>query len=160
MEKFIAGITFIGSMVGLATGLFVLFDRLFKGRPVAYFTVRGEGEQKEAVVSINNIGQHDIVILSVKCDPQVYFFVKEVETRDLIKGAMGEVPSFILAHGKERDLYFAAFIENGVAKDLKPQKISIRIDWRPGNSTWLWQYPVIVRTDTNTVRKFGLREYD
>jgi hypothetical protein len=153
-------IKLVGSIVGLLTGLFVFFDRILRGRPIAYFTVRGEGESKEAVVCVRNASQHDILVFAVEASPSVYFFVMKNDTRDVIKGAMGKLPQFILPRESDKDVFLGNFFENNVPKDLKPQKVRIKISWRRGNMTWVPQIPVIVWTDTETVKKFGLREYD
>jgi hypothetical protein len=58
-------IKLVGSVVGLITGAFVVYDRWAKSRPVASFTVitvPEQGTRKLAAIRITNIGDYDIAV--------------------------------------------------------------------------------------------------
>ncbi len=159
METTVAIFTFVGAMVGFITGIFVLAEKLLRGRPLAFFTVIGEGDNKEAVLRIRNVSKRDIFILSVKATPEVYFFVKDGGLKEVIRGAMGRLPYLILPSETSADLSLANHFENNVPKDLKAKRVRVRISWRRGNLMWFYQLPVYVLLDTELVKKFGLKEY-
>ena len=148
----------IGAFVGLLSGLFLLYDRYAKGRPIASFTVREQGTRKVACIRTTNIGGHDIAIIDASVKPEVYFLAEDLEVGTLVKGSMGHRPYFLLKPHEEQELVIAPRVKDGVALELKPQNVVFRIAWRRCNATWLPQIPVYVWTSTTTIRKYALEK--
>jgi hypothetical protein len=98
----IEGIKLIGSLVGLATGVFVFFDRILKGRPIASLTITEDAGRKLVCIRVSNISPYDVAIVAMKVKPAVYFLTESLGARKLIEGAIGYRPSFMLKPGKER----------------------------------------------------------
>jgi hypothetical protein len=154
----IEAIKLVGSIVGLLTGIFTVYDRYVRGRPIASLSFGTEGTRKYARIRIGNGGAHEMVVLSVKCSPDVYRLSSDMETRNVIQAAMGREQFFTLKPSESSELFLVSRVVNGLALEVKPQRVTFSISWRRGNSTWLPQIPVFVRTDTQTIRKFGLEQ--
>ena len=147
--------TSIGVLFGWLSGLFLLYDRYAKGRPIASFTVKDEGTRKLGCIRITNISDYDIAIIDACVKPEVYFLTEDMETRTLLYGAGGRRPTFLLKPRQEKELIIAPLYTNGTARHLKDQNVTFRISWRRGNTTWLPQMPVYVRANTSTIRQYA-----
>lgn len=56
----------LGSIVGLLTGVFTIWDKYCNGRPIVSLSVSDEGIKKPSPrIRIKNVGSHDICILSI-----------------------------------------------------------------------------------------------
>jgi hypothetical protein len=152
----IEAIKLIGSIVGLLTGIFTVYDRYVRGQPIASLSFGTEGTRKYARIRIGNGGPHEAAILNITCTPDVYRLSQDMETRNIVQAVMGREPFFTLKPGENRELFLISRVENGLALEVKPQRVTFAISWRRGNSTWLPQKPIYVRTDTQTIRKFSL----
>jgi hypothetical protein len=53
-DMLLSAFTTFGALVGLITGVFTFWDRLAKGRPIAYLTFNGEGDHVSPRLLINN----------------------------------------------------------------------------------------------------------
>jgi hypothetical protein len=116
------------------------------------------GARKIAAIRITNTGDYDIAVLNATVTPRVYFSTEDMEVRTPLQGAAGQEPSFLLKPWEDKQLFIAPHFENGIARELTPQRVSFRIAWRRCNATWLPQVPVFVRTNTTTIRRFALEE--
>jgi hypothetical protein len=152
----IEAIKLIGSIVGLMTGTFVVYDRWAKSRPVASFTVIKQGTRELAAIRIINIGDYDIAIQNATVRPSVYFLTEDMEVRSLLEGAEGQEPYFMLKPREEKQLIIVPHYSDGTARDLTQQNVRFRFSWRRCNATWLPQIPVFVWTSTSTIRKYTL----
>ena len=146
----------VGALVGFLSGLFLLYDRYAKGRPIVSFTVKDEGTRKLACIRITNIGDYDIAIIDACVKPEVYFLTEDIEVRTLVEGATGKRPSFMLKPRQEKELVIAPLFKDGIAREVQAQNVTFRISWRRCNVTWLPQMPLYVRTSTATIRKYAL----
>jgi hypothetical protein len=148
----------IGAISGLLSGLFLLYDRYAKGRPIASFTVRQQATRKVACIRVTNIGDHDVAIIDATVTPAVYFLTEDLEVGTLLEGAAGQRPYFMLKPREEKELVIAPRFRNGVALEVQSQNVTFRIYWRRCNATWLPQIPVYVLTNTATIRKYALEK--
>jgi hypothetical protein len=148
----------IGSVVGLLAGVFVVYDRWAKSRPIASLTVNNRGPRKIAAIRISNIGDYDIAVTDATVRPSVYFLTEDLEVRSLLEGSHGQRPYFMLKPREEKELVIAPHFTNGVAREIVPQRIAFCISWRRCNATWLPQIPVFVLTSTSTIRKYALEK--
>jgi hypothetical protein len=153
----IEAIKTLGSFVGLLTGLVVFYDRLVKGRPIASLTTTHNGR---ACIRISNPSSYDIAVLAAKVLPPVYSLGDD-DLLSAITAAVDVVPSFMLkpfmlkpGEAKELTLVPIPIYKDNLPLDPTPQRVTIKISWLRGNSTWLWQAPVCVCTTTKTVREF------
>ena len=148
----------IGSASGLLSGLFLLYDRYAKGRPIASFTVTEERTSKQARIRVTNVSEYDIAIIDATVKPQVYGLTDTMGTRDLIEAAAGKRPSAILKPRENKELIIVPLFTDGVAREVIAQNVTFCLSWRRCNATWLPQIPVYVRTSTTTIRKYALHD--
>jgi hypothetical protein len=81
--------------------------------------------------------------------------------RRLMRGAAGRSPYFMLKSGESKELKIAPMCnKDGLPLEITPHTVTFLIFWRRGKATWLPQIPVVVRTSTRTIRKYGLEEED
>jgi hypothetical protein len=81
-----------------------------------------------------------------------------MEVKNIVRGAAGRKHLFMLKPNESKELVIAPIIKNGVALEVRPHNVCFEFHWRRGNATWLPQFPVRVRTNTATIRKYGLEE--
>jgi hypothetical protein len=146
----------IGSIVGLLTGIFLIFDRYMRGRPIATLSFPVELGKASARIRIKNVGNHDVAILGVSVSGDVYGFANDLETINIARATVGRDQFFTLKPDETRELFLVSRFANGIPLELQPKKIQFIISWRRCNSTWLPQIPVFIFSDTTTIRKFGL----
>jgi hypothetical protein len=148
-------LTWLGSMAGLLSGAFLLYDRFAKGRPIASLTVKDDQGPRDLVcIRVTNIGDYDIAVIDASVSPKIYFLTEDMEARTLIEGALGHRPSFMLKPRQEKELRIAPHFKDAVPLEAQDKNVTFRISWRRCNMTWLPQVPVCVRTSTPTIRKY------
>jgi hypothetical protein len=147
----------LGSFVGLLTGAVFFYDRFAKGRPIAYLSFKDD-ENKSAFLRIENPGTSGIAVFDIGVSPDVFGLAEDLERRNLLKAASGSPISFILAPGAGKELFVASKFQHGLPLELNANRITFRIFWRRGNSTWIPQIPVSVRTNMQTIRAFSLEK--
>lgn len=149
-----------GAIVGFVGGSIVLFDRYYKGRPIASLSTMDDEGTRRICIRIKNTTAYDIAVLDLIVKPPLYHLAESLETRNLIRGAMGQSPKFLLKPGEEKNLIIAPLFDGGLALEVKrPGRVNFYIKWRSGNSTWFWRRAVPVCTHTETVRLFGLPKH-
>jgi hypothetical protein len=94
----------VGSIMGLLSFPFFLYDRYAKWRPVASLTVRLEGARKVPCIRVSNPTPYDLMVLGSATKPKVYYLTENTETREIIAGSMGRTPSFVLKAGESKEL--------------------------------------------------------
>jgi hypothetical protein len=60
----------VGSFVGLLTGVFLIYDRYAKGRPIASLTILMDGTRKIPCIRISNITPYDFAITDTRVRPK------------------------------------------------------------------------------------------
>jgi hypothetical protein len=68
-----SGFTAFGAFVGLLTGIFTLWDRLARGRPIACLAFGQMDAVPVPLLRISNPGDYSIFILSASITPNVFF---------------------------------------------------------------------------------------
>jgi hypothetical protein len=153
-------LTLVGSVVGLATGIFTVWDRWVRGRPLAWVTAeRVIAGKFEAAVCIKNPGPGDVLIQEVRVypkTPQIYGVAKDHSLRGITSSLSGTDVNVLLRPDEERLL---PIIE--LPKDLdKPLDTSSRwvcflIYWCKTSSTWLPQPPIFRMTSSDYIKRIA-----
>lgn len=152
-------LTTLGAIIGFIGGAIVLFDRYYKGRPIASLSTMDDDGKKRICIRVKNTTAYDIAVLGLEVKPALYFLVENMETRSLIRGTKGKSPAFLLQPDETKHLIIAPLIQDGLALEVKkPGRVNFYVKWRSGNSTWVWRRSVPVCTHTETVRLFGLTD--
>jgi hypothetical protein len=149
----------LGAIVGFIGGGIVLFDRYYKGRPIASLSMMDDEGTRRICIRIKNITAYDIAILNLEVKPPIYHLAENLNTRTIIKGVMGQPPRLLLGPDEERRLIIAPLYDGGLAREVsRAGRVNFYVNWRSGNSTWWWRRAVPVCTHTETIRAFGLPE--
>jgi hypothetical protein len=149
----------LGAIVGFIGGGIVLFDRYYKGRPIASLSMMDDEGKRRICIRIKNTTAYDIAIVNLIVKPQIYHLAENLNTRTIIKGVMGKCPKFLLRPDTEINLIIAPLFDGVVAREAsRAGRVNFHVHWRSGNSTWWWRRPVPVCTHTETIRLFGLTD--
>jgi hypothetical protein len=147
----------LGAIVGFIGGGVVLFDRYYKGRPIASLSMIDDEGTRRICIRIKNTTAYDIAILDLVVKPPIYHLAEDMGTRNIIKGVMGRSPKFLLQPDEEKHLIIAPLFDGGLAREVsRAGRVNFFVNWRSGNSTWWWRRAVPVCTHTETIRLFGL----
>jgi hypothetical protein len=153
------GLSELGGIVGLIGGLFVLFDRYYKGRPVASLTVNTQSSQGRQLVCIRikNPTAYDIAILGANNRQGVYYLTMDEDVRSLLEGTAGTLKyAFMLKPDESKELIIKAQMKDNLPLEVtKPGYVEFVIQWRRGNATWLPQIPVLVCSTTRVIRQLA-----
>jgi hypothetical protein len=144
-----------GAIVAFVTAFFTVWDRLARGRPLAWVTAKKIGAGSFEFIRIKNPGPADVLILGVRARPPIYGV-----TRDHSSEAILEALSFnndvknVLLQGEGCDL---PIVPNRVKlpKNAPSQRVRFIIYWRKTSSSWLRQFPVVIWTSTGDIERIS-----
>jgi hypothetical protein len=155
------GIKTIGSLVGLFTGGFLIYDRLIHSRPVVYLGV----SEFKLDIRFKNATNETIVIDEIKVTPD---YLRVARANDLITAnedrqkvfypttAGKDDPrfdgNFILLKPQE-ERKFALHRFGGLEQAPVDEKVVIRCRWENTRRPWFSKRYVTVRTTAGRVRK-------
>jgi hypothetical protein len=143
--------TAFAAYVGLLTGIFTLWDRLAKGRPIAFLFFK-DGEAK---LIISNPGNYSVFILSAKTIPDVFFLNRDPNIRALIEDQLSGISYWPIEPKGTAEFLIVDRYRGGKRLSLDEQRVRFSVNWRRGSTTWLWQFPLYVRIDTSTINKMA-----
>lgn len=146
----------IGGVVGLLGGLFIFYDRFYKGRPIASLTTRNSSGQSLVLIRIKNTTNYDVIVEGTRERRGIYYLSENETTLDLVREEKGKQRQFILKPDESREMLVMSKIENNVPLEaLGSRYVEFWIYWIRGNATWLPQMPIWVCTTTRTIRQLG-----
>jgi hypothetical protein len=85
-------IKFVGALVGLATGIFILIDRLLLGRPVVTITPSKHTRD----LRFQNSSKHPIVLLSIHSWPRWVWIARDDTPEGIAAAAVHQIFSIVL----------------------------------------------------------------
>ncbi len=141
--------TDFGAFVGLLTGIFTLWDRLARGRPIACLAPGADN----VVLRISNPGDYSIFILSTELTPNVYFLSRGKDIRTIMEDQLSGITYWPIEPKGIAEFAIGDRFEGTRKLSLTDQRVRFSVSWRRGDTTWLPQFPVTVRTKTSTVNK-------
>src|SRR5579863_7285584 len=104
-----------GAIVGFLGGAIVLIDRYYKGRPIASLSTVDDGGTRRVCIRIRNTTAYDIAVMDLIVKPPIYHLAESLDVKDLIRGAMGQSPKFLLKPNEEKNLIIAPLFDGGLA---------------------------------------------
>jgi hypothetical protein len=128
-----------GSFVGLLTGIAVLYDRLARGRLFASLTISTLGDRPSPRIRISNTSPHDIAVLDITVHRAIYLTAEDGQASERPRASWGQRPSFMLKPEEQKEIWILPKFEKNLPLEIKPARVTFRIHWRRGNSTWLPQ---------------------
>jgi hypothetical protein len=147
-------ISFVGSLIGIATGIFVLFDRILRSRPLAFIVLKGNQHNPLHYVRVKNIGAIDLIVFDIGASPRSFEISKDHSVRG-IAGAILNEPSFaVLEPRGELDFPFFRNPKREGENEYTG-RIRFSVYWRKSSSTWLRQIPINVFTSTDDLERMA-----
>jgi hypothetical protein len=155
--------TVVGAFVGLLTGIFTLWDRLSRGRPLAWldFALRDTHSpdffELSPKLNIANLNEFSVFIISVDIRPNVYFLPADFEIKTLIKSQL-EHPGYICIPPKGAiSLLISSRIKAGMPLDHENKQVRFKIHWRRGDAPGMPRLPIFLSTKTAFISKMAKR---
>ncbi len=150
MDSIWQWVTGLGGLLGFANTAFLVFDRLFRYRPIVSVTaVRPpgvEGEQPSLKLRVKNVAPFDIVVERFIVEPEVFSIAAGNSIRAIAEVLTGSDVPIILSPDSERLL---VMVTRDRSKFLDSQIVKITTEWRRGQATWLRQVRVVTKTSLN-----------
>lgn len=117
----------VGGIIGTIGGLVVLYDRYYRGRPVASLTTNKSGDRTTISIRIKNTTAYDVAIMGNKVTRgffkpcKVYFLTDCKSTRALLNAQAGKPPQFMLKPDEVKELLInPAFEKRRCLGDQRP----------------------------------------
>lgn len=157
---FIEGVKLVGSIVGLLTGLFVVWDRLIRSRPFAYLDPRKptgyQGGGEDIFLIITNPADHTIFVDIFESEAGVHFLEgrsrKEIDAA--IRRMEGQPLRLVVPARSAREIEMSS--PSISSRNTGP--ITINLEWRPAHSIrWdclrTFRRPIMLRTSFEDLRR-------
>jgi hypothetical protein len=147
-------VTKIGAIVGLLTGIYTLWDRLFRARPIAYVHVRGPTGTPLRYLRIANTDRADMQVIDVKCWPHIFVAAKDHSIRGIATAALGHAPLALIAPNETWD--FPLIVRPGAdlaAFEARSLPFVLAVFWRRSSSPWLPQPPKLILLSGRDLRR-------
>jgi hypothetical protein len=148
----------LGGIAGLIGAFIVLWDRFYKGRPIASLTVKVQhpSAHKVVCIRIKNTTPYDVAILGAKNRQNIYFLAEDEEILSIVQGVAGAKKfAFMLKPEETRELIVMPKLDGGTPREINKRYVEFVIRWRRGNATWLPQLPILVCSTTHVIRQLG-----
>jgi hypothetical protein len=140
----------IGSITGLLTFLFTIWDRLLSGRPSV--TIRPT-EYSGRDVYCQNLAQQDVVIKKIRCSRKGVNVAYGDSSEGIFRASIGRTFVAILSAHTERG--FPLIFKRGELVDPDCPEVFpfvVFVSWRKSRSMWLPQFPIFLFTSARAIR--------
>jgi hypothetical protein len=140
----------LGSIAGLLTFGFTLFDRLLSGRPTISLAPSEYGLRN---VRCSNLSTAEILIRSIRTYPRHAQIAKDDSTHGIVGAVIKRSFQAVCAPGTDKD-FPIVFLDGGLMdKDSTARApFIIIVSWRKTRSVWLPQMPAVMLTSAKTIR--------
>jgi hypothetical protein len=143
----------LGSLLGFASALFLVYDRLIRYRPIASLNaVLGFGDTSPSHASptlhVKNTAPFHILVERFTVSPPYWSVAPSVELDGMTDVISGADTPILLAPFEDRDLLLVMRDQSGARSD---QRIDITIHWRRGSARRLRQWPIRMRTSLDDI---------
>jgi hypothetical protein len=153
------GFTLAGAIVAFVTGLFTVWDRWARGRPLAWVTKQTLRGVPFRFIRIKNPGPGDVFVRGVRAYGGGYGVFKTQSVGDL---AFKPDVHVLLRRDAEHDVplkpmtltppIISAITGNSAAQMPRmSRRICFVVSWRKTSSTWLPQFPILLITSTGEI---------
>lgn len=134
MEDFGDWVSLVGTVLAFATPLFLIYDRVFRGRPVfAIHAIRRAKSDNYLYVRIKNVLDHDIIIENWNINPPLVGLSTGHSEEEIAGASLGDIPKMIIAPLGELLLPLVIL---GAATDKHDEQIIIDADWDSTARPW------------------------
>jgi len=140
--------TEIGAAVGFLTGVYTLFDRHMKGRPIAYVFASGPASGALLSFRVKNVGQEDVVLRQLFSVPRLYEIARDDSALGIAEARFGPFMA-VLQPGEQMDFPVFPSRPRREGRD----SCAFVILWRRATSPWLPQIPICLFTSKQTIEQ-------
>jgi hypothetical protein len=130
-----------GSITGLLTFCFTIWDRLLSGRPSV--TIRPTANGRD--LFCHNLAQQDVVIKKIRCSSKGVIVAHNDSSRGIMNAAVGESFAAILSANTERG--FPLMFKRGELVDSDCPEVfpfAVIVSWRKSRSMWLPNFRLFI----------------
>jgi hypothetical protein len=144
MDWFLESVKLIGAVLGIATAAFIVFDRVFRNRPifVLHAKVRAPNDN-DLFLRVKNVLDEDIVIEKWGMSPAFVGLSKDDSFRAVFEAAIGNTPIAILPPLGELRL---RLIILGAATGRENEPITISAQWNNTRRPWPFRRTLKIKT--------------
>jgi hypothetical protein len=139
-----------GSIAGLVTLCFTVWDRLLSGRPLV--SVR-RADYVGRSIHCQNLTRHDILITKIRCSRSGVVVACDDSLNGMASAQAGQYFLALLRAETEREfplVFTRGELVADDARDFSP--FAIIVSWRKSRSMWLPQLPAVMFTSARAIR--------
>lgn len=142
----------IGAYVGLAVGIFTIYDRVFATKLIRSLVkdVRPQSELIE--IWLRNVGKVDAVVTGVTVRPKLYGAAFDNSIAGVVRASVGKKFWCVLRPEDEVRFPLVEMWERDERLADANRYFLIWISWRSANSLWLPHIPLFILAKTDDVR--------
>ena len=140
----------LGAFVGLALGLFTLFDRLWGSRPLLSLGV--DHITKRSILTVTNSTTQHIAIVGFSVLPKIYSLAQAPTVRATLDAAAGDTFQRLINPSGEAQFPLVILVKDGRNRDLEARCAVLFMWWRRSVSLWLPQFPKVIIVPTARLR--------
>jgi len=144
MDWFLESVKLIGAVLAIATAAFIVFDRVFRGRPIfaLHAKVRVPGDN-DLFLRVKNVLDEDVVIENWDVSPELVGLSTDQSMLAIVKAAIGNIPTAILSPLGELKL---TLIILGTATGRENVPITISAEWNNTRRPWPFRRTLKIKT--------------
>jgi hypothetical protein len=156
LDGFLEWVKLAGALLGIGTASFIVFDRLYRDRPIFALHVRGQmglaaGLDNEVYLRIKNVTDEDIVIDEISINPAHLTLSIDNEIRSLVSAMVSGFNQIVVGPLGERLLILITTVTEGSSSEF--EEVCIMATWRGTRRPWPWKRHVRIRTSVAAIRK-------
>jgi hypothetical protein len=146
----------LGSIVGLLTGIYTLWERFIKQRPNVWLS---QGSHRgELVLRVKNPGDQDIALIGFSVTPRVYAVANSAHFDSLVDAILDDSSFRLVRAGQEAELPLKTMQEDGKELDSEVRHVFVRLFWRRTGSMWCPRVPLWLAVSTLDVLRLKVAE--
>ena len=139
----------VGSIVGLITGAFVVFDRFIRNQPFLSFEPR-ESNDKSIELRVHNVADEGLLIQRIVVEPRqlaAFAFGENVRATIEAAASMHNDDSRIAFVPAQSTSLLPMIVYSEWNNCPEDTKLNVVVHWRPSSSRFFWTRPIkICRT--------------
>jgi hypothetical protein len=144
MESPLEVIKLVGALLGIAATAFIVYDRIFRGRPI--FAVHAKPRvpgDNYLFLRVKNVLDEDVVVENWRITPPLVGLSTDTSVRAIAGAVLGQTPTAILPPLGELKFNLVILDASG---DRKNKSIQISAEWGTTRRPWPFRRHVKIKT--------------
>jgi hypothetical protein len=151
MDGFVEALKLVGAVIGIATASFIVYDRLFRDRPIFSLQASRPAGSASSVdndiyLRIKNVSDEDIIIDEISISPPHLTFSVDGEVCSIAKAVLREFNQIVVGPLGERLLIL-------IITQSEHAPVTITATWRGTRRPWPWKRHVKIHTTVAFIAK-------